>query len=533
MVRRLALLLIAAVFVSVPAVASSRASDIPEEFIGLVVKKVEVVAPIGFSKSRIARLSAIKAGYALTYGRISKTLERIYLNGRVQDVRIWAERLEDGLLVRIEVIPLVTIRELVFWGNFHFSTDEMSEILGVSRGDSFWPELLGELRKRLLKAYRDDGFFEVEVKAEAGEVTQKNEVDIIFTIREGPRYRMGKLKVLGKPTIPEEKVARKIGWKTGRNFRRKKIESKLKKLESYYRRLGYLEVRISKPRYRLDRGNKRVDAYLRIDSGKRIRVVFEGDFTPWQRRQSVPKELNLKKLRRLNRWVALDMEEKVEAFFARKGYYDVEVETFYTEDEESKVVRFAAVLGEKYRIAEVRFEGNRFATKKELLKALNPPKRFERTDFETLLSRVVRLYNERGFLQASASIKSVRVDIKRRELVVTVGIVEGPRTILDKLVFDGARKYKPEKLKQLVRVEEGAPLNPFLLDELVEKIAARYLEEGYLKVQVNWEVGGECTKSEGDCVLPVVVRVNEGKRYYYGDTYIRGLRLTRREVVER
>jgi len=514
-------------------VRPSHAEDVPEEFIGLVVKKIEVVAPIDFSKSRIRRLSAIKKGSPLTYERISRTLERVYLNGRVQDVKIWAERLDDGLLVRIEAVPLKMIREMIFWGNFQFSSDELKEITGVARGDGFWPELLPELKERLLEAYRQEGYFEAEVKVAASEATEKNEVDLTFTIKEGPRYWMGELHVRGRPTIPEDKIARKLGWKRGRRFRQEKFESKLEKLESYFRRRGYMEVRITKPRFRLDREKKRVDAYVRIYSGKDVKVTFEGDFTPWQRRQSMPKELNLKKTRRMNRWVALEMEEKIKAFFARKGYAEVEVETFYSEDEESKLVLFAAILGEKYKVAKVEFEGNRFATDKELLKALKPPKRFERSDFRTILSRIVRLYNERGFLLAAAELESVHVDVEKRELVITVGVVEGPRIILDELRFEGARKYKPKKLRELVEIEEGAPLNPFLLNELTGKIAAKYLEEGYLRVRVNWEVEGDCEKPEGDCVLPVVVKLDEGKRYYYGNTYIRGLRLSRREIVER
>jgi len=510
-----------------------RAQSIPEELIGLEVKKIEIVAPLNFSKARISRLSAIKQGAPLTNDRISKTLQKLYLDGRIKDVKIWAQRLDDGLLVKIEIVPLETIRELIFWGNFKFNTDELKDIAGVARGDEFWPELSDELKERVKEAYEKEGFFEVEIKIKAEQVKQSNEVDITFTITEGPRYRMGELTIKGKPKISHKKIAKKLGWSTGRKFKQEKLDSKLTKLESYYRKQGYIEVSIAKPKIDVDRTTKHVNATMRIDAGKRVTITFGSEFTPWQGRESVPKELGLKSIRRINRWSASDMKDKIEAFFKRKGYYDAEVDLYYNEDEKQKTASFAVVLGEKYEISKVKFEGNRFISRNELLKVLAPPKKFERTDFKTILTRIVRLYNERGFFFAAADILSVRTDIKKRKLTITVEVTEGPRIILDKLAIEGSTKYEPKKLKSLVEMEEGAPLNPFLLDDLTQKIAAKYLEDGYLRVQVNWEMQDKCEKAEGDCIVPVIVKIDEGKRYRYGDIYIRGLRLTKREVVER
>lgn len=511
----------------------ARSQPIPNELIGLTVKKVEIIAPIDFSKSRISRLSAIKQDAPLTTDRISKTLQKLYLDGRIKDVKIWAERIEDGLKVKIEIIPLETVRELIFWGNFKFNSDELKDIVDVARGDEFSAELLDRIKARIKEAYEQYGFFDVEIKTKVEPVAQKSEVDIQVFIVEGPRYRMGELHIKGKSKISDKKIAKKLGWSKGKKFNQKRLESRLKKLESYYRKQGYIEVTISKPRFYVNHKAKLVSANISINSGKKVEVEFSKDFTPWQRRQSLPKELELNKVRRVNRWVAEDMKNKIEAYFQRKGFYDVAVESYYKEDKDEKLVNFAMVLGEKYKISKVKFDGNRFISERELLKVLAPPKRFERTDFKTILTRIVRLYNEKGFIFAEADIQSVRADIQKRELTITIGIVEGARIILDKLIIEGAKKYSPDKLKSILLVEEGAPLNPFVLDELVQKIAAKYLEDGFLRVAVNWELKGECEKAEGDCILPVVIKVSEGSRYRYGDIYIRGLRLTKREVVER
>lgn len=511
----------------------ARAQSVPDEIIGLTVKKVEIVAPLDFSKSRISRLSAIKQDAPLTNDRISKTLQKLYLDGRIKDVKIWAERIEGGLKVKIEIIPIETVRELIFWGNFKFNANELRDIVDVARGDEFSPELLDVIETRIKEAYEQYGFFEVEIKTKVEDVAQKNEVDVQIFITEGPRYKMGELHIRGKSKISDEKITKKLNWSKGGKFNQTKLESKLKKLASYYRNQGYVEATISKPRFVINRDAKQIHAHIRIDSGKKVEIEFSKGFTPWQRRQSLPKELGLKKARRINRWVAQDMKVQIETYFQSKGFYDVAVEQYYNEDENQKFASFAMILGEKYKISEVKFDGNRFIAAKELLKVLDPPKKFERTDFKTILTRIVRLYNERGFFFATADVQSVRADVEKRELAITIGIVEGARIILDKLTIEGSDKYEPDKLKSLVAIEEGAPLNPFLLDELVQKIAARYLEEGYLRVEVNWEIQGECDKAEGDCVLPVIIKVSEGSRYRYGDIYIRGLRLTKREVVER
>ncbi len=99
----------------------------------------------------------------------------------------------------------------------------------------------------------------------------------------------------------------------------------------------------------------------------------------------------------------------------------------------------------------------------------------------------------------------VETEVHAEGVIVTFVVVEKP--IVEKIEFRGNVRIKSPRLSQELSVKEGTLLDFNLLSQDVNAIKIRYVEEGYSKVGVDYEIE---TKPDTEGVT-VVFLVNEGQ----------------------
>lgn len=166
-------------------------------------------------RAELVELSQLRPGAPISKAELARAAERIrrayaergYALAEVSwDVVAAADQLAD---VRFEVVErrAVTLERVSFIGNRKFSDAKLRELVTTSRG-GIWPFSRGQptFRRDVLDAdavrvrahYLEHGYLTAEVgMPKVGLSADKREAYVTIPVSEGPRYRLGRVEVVG------------------------------------------------------------------------------------------------------------------------------------------------------------------------------------------------------------------------------------------------------------------------------------------------------------------------------------------------
>jgi outer membrane protein insertion porin family len=148
---------------------------------------------------------------------------------------------------------------------------------------------------------------------------------------------------------------------------------------------------------------------------------------------------------------------------------------------------------------------------------------FLRRDVEALIS----FYRMNGFFEAKVAVESVETDEKSHSVEIRLTVNEGPQSLVRGLSFAGQNLIPEAELRKGLRLVEGAPYNPTLLEADRFTLLNKFFEDGYLGAKTVHGVQLDSTSADIDWTLtpgdPVRVR----------NTRVSGARTVREDLVRR
>ncbi len=197
----------------------------------------------------------------------------------------------------------------------------------------------------------------------------------------------------------------------------------------------------------------------------------------------------------------------------------------------------AFLVTERSVIDEIQFQGNEKIKTKKLKKQIQ----IKEGDYikQYLLKldedKIKELYVKKCFNRIQVHAESKEIDGKT---VVVFNIDEGPKIRIAKIEFTGNTGFKRRKLlKQMETRQKHFPTFIFpgrfeqkKFESDIEKVKEFYMNNGWLDVDVGWEI----TYSEDDSDMYLTIHVKEGERYYVRSLQINGATLfTEEELKEK
>ena len=261
---------------------------------------------------------------------------------------------------------------------------------------------------------------------------------------------------------------------------------------------------------------------------------------------------------------------RIERLYRDKGYYLAQVEVDGKELDESGVVLFKIREGERLKITEIRFEGNKSFSPRELRSAVKTDEagllnkgNVDDEQLDTDVSGVVNFYKDRGYLDIRAS-RTVRPSPNGREAVVTFLVEEGQLYTLrnvtlyypEKSVSYKSQEEAQAKLKpgesilatgpgewavypmgvydsaQILGLMEVKPGDVYSVDKLrksMERIRDAFGKLGYSDVQISRRE----LRSPDEPRVDILIMITQKQKSRIGEVIIHGNELTRDEVVRR
>ncbi|WP_082703870.1 outer membrane protein assembly factor BamA [Lutibacter profundi] len=327
------------------------------------------------------------------------------------------------------------------------------------------------------------------------------------TFKKDSSYELGGITVKGLQKFEEETVKVFTGLKVGQQIKLPgdKLTSAIKKLYET-KQFSNVEVYISK-----------IDgdiAYLEFEVQELPQlnnVTIQG--IKKNKASDLQKDAELKKGAMVTDNLIVTTKNYFKKKFQEKGFLKTKV-AINTRPDTSSVNTVNMLIhidkGEKVKIKNITFEGNKDFSTKKLRKTLKNTKKemlgrfwkkskFIEDDFKEDLENLITTYSEKGYRDARVVNHSISWN-DDNTLNLNIKVEEGKKYIFGNIQFLGNTKYTDAQLQRLLRIEKGDTYNGKVLKERVtgdgspdsQDIATLYQDNGYLFSRV----------------LPVETRVN-------------------------
>ncbi len=272
---------------------------------------IEVEGAESYDKSVIVGFSELSVGYKIKVpgDDITKVVKRFWKQGMFSDVKIIADKIEDGKIwLKISLKQQPKISEIKYSGAKKSHIEDFEASIGLTKGGQFTKNLEGQAKKAVLDFYAEKGYHnaEVDITTEK-DISMTNAVIVHIDIDKKTKVKVHKITYKGNENLSRSKL-NKAMKKTNEKGKLLNIFKSKKYVESLYeadkvaliqryneagyrdakivfdtvayvsdykvKRMKNKEVQPGAPKYIYDtvkvvKDTKLVDVYIEIEEGKK------------------------------------------------------------------------------------------------------------------------------------------------------------------------------------------------------------------------------------------------------------------------
>ncbi len=228
-----------------------------------------------------------------------------------------------------------------------------------------------------------------------------------------------------------------------------------------------------------------------------------------------------------------DIDTAIENIYKMERFSDVSAEI--TEESGGSVLTFN--LEERPLVRKIRFEGNEELSEEKLREVITVriPDIYDPFEVSKSVDAIKVAYIMEGYYAAKISADS-HVN-EKNETLVTFRIKEGDIVRIKDIRFDGNKVFDDGDLKDAMETREKWFLswmtgrgnyNELLLKQDLERIAALYFNEGYVRVKVQEPV---ISLVDNDKHMLLLIKIDEGPQYKLGNIDAQGDMLKSKEEI--
>ncbi len=381
------------------------------------IERVEVEGNERIPDRTILHYFGTRSGFLYDKEAIEEGVQALWDSHFFSDIEVGVKKGETGLVIVLSIEEYPIVEKVVFETGEKIKEEDILEKLeekniGLKPYSLYDPQKMLEIRQTIEGMLAEEGFGQGAVSLETREVG-RFEVEAIFHIREGPRYKIGEITFEGDPKLSRKtllgafqnnKVHNFFSWLKGEDiYRKAKLEEDLENLRRTYRDYGYLEARIGEPvveeftRKAVFGGPVRMKKIIvPVEAGHRYYlddISLEGNdpaFSP-----QICRYVLLKKGEIFDEDKKVQSAEKIKRFYQNRGYLFVEILTYeYLDTDNKKVdVTFDIREGEVVHMRRLHIKGNTFTrdpvVRREIL--IPEQERLRLNLFEESLKKLARL----------------------------------------------------------------------------------------------------------------------------------------------
>ena len=476
--------------------STTRAAEIAE-LVGRAVVQVRLFRDGQLTEDRSTLdLVETRAGQPLSMRQVRESVTHLFSLGEFADVRVSATEEAGGVALRYDLVPLRAAVGVEVRGSLGRPRQELLDLINRRFGPAVRADLVPAVITLLKELYRESGRFAPRIELDMGAGAGR----LVFDVDQGPAARIGRIDVRGVPDDGRDGVLARLGLEVEAVYDRVRIETRLDEYEAEVRARRFYEARF-RHQVTPSSDGRTVSMVLDIQTGAPVAIRFAVDGAAPVAMDSDPvPDARLEELVPVEREGSIDedlLEDssfRIETHLRARGYRDARVTHRRLVEAGRLSIVFRVDRGPQFRVVDVRFDGNQTLPVIELheLFGVTSGTPLVMADVAAGAAAVTARYARRGF--RTIDVRPVLIEHDPPDAAdpsagvsvsLVVEIVEGPRTSIGAVVFEGNRTFTSEELGALVDSATGAAYYAPLVAADGDAVHVHYLNDGYETVQVE------------------------------------------------
>jgi outer membrane protein insertion porin family len=515
-----------------------RAADLDEmSFEGRSVTEIRVVDEHGATVSLKTPGLAIAIGKPLDFGDERASLRTLYRTGDFAEIRVAAQPAADG--VRIDfIVRRNYYNNVVRISGLKEPPTEPAAIaaLRLNLGEPFRESALREAVERLQDLLRTEGLYLAKISWDLAPHDDTRQMDIFVHVDPGMRAMVGNIAVKNETRFSDAELIARSKISDKKPLTSARVTRGSQKIRKYLVNQGYLGAGVVITPGAYDAATNRVPLSLEVTAGPHVRVEVTG---------ARVSEGRLRKLLPIYAEGAVDDDllqegrRNVRDYFQREGYFDTDVKVSSRKDEKTgdRVINYEVDRGNKFRLAAVTFDGNKYFSRELLFgrlllqtKSFASNGRFSQSLMRADVDSIRGLYISNGFRDAQVT---TTVDDnyrgKKGDLLVLFHIEEGPQSLVSSLEIEGNHALGMEALLAVTGSTPGQPFSEAGVASDRNNILAMYYNDGYPEAHFR----DEESPGKDPQHVRLIYHITEGIRIEVEKVLLTGYQFTRPGIIAR
>lgn len=333
------------------------------------IYKIVVSGNRSIESAAVLKVVKSKVGEFLSQDTVDRDIKDIYKLGYFEDVKAESEKTGQGIILTFYVVEKPVVREIRINGNKEIASDKIRKEIDLKINSVYSAKELTNSLKKVKKLYTDDGYYLADITAKT-EKRGKNELRVIFNIREGKKVLIKTIKFEGNKVISSRKLRKAmqtkekwfLSWITGAGtYKEDVLRNDVNIIADQYYNIGYINVRVGEPQVKLMNDKSGLMVTIQITEGEQYKngdIDLKGDLI--LSKDEIRKKIKLEKGKVFSRAVLRDDVVSLTDLYTDRGYAFANVTPLTKINPDTKTIdiTFDIDKGDKVYIDRINISGN-------------------------------------------------------------------------------------------------------------------------------------------------------------------------------
>ena len=506
---------------------------------GRRVNEIRVVDENGAAVSEHLPPLSLKPGEPFDFAQERDTLRTLYRTGDYAKILVTASDEADGGVDVNFVVRRNYFTNTIRIQGLKPPPTEAAALasLRLGLGEPFRESALRDGIERLEETLRAEGLYSAHAAWTLTPHEETRQMDITITVDSGLRALVGELQIKNETPYSDDELTRRSKITPKNQFTSARLTRASQRLRKFLVDQGYLGAGVVITPGTYDPSSNRVPLAYQVTAGPRVRVETTGAHLS---KDQLHKLLPIFAEGAVDEDLLQEGRRNIRDLFQREGYFDADVQVGSHEGFPGggeRVITYEISRGERFRLAKVTFDGNKYFGASLLSgRLLLQPEsfasrgRFSQRIVQDDSDSIRGLYLSNGFLDAKVnSAVDDNYRGKKGNLHVSFNIVEGPQTLVASLQIGGNHALSTGALLAIVGSTSGQPYSDAGVASDRNNILAIYYNEGFPEARFQESV----TPAGASNRVQVIYRITEGPRIEVSKVLLSGYQFTRPGIIAR
>jgi outer membrane protein insertion porin family len=489
--------------------AAQLSSTGPEGFYnGETVTSIDLIANPHRDVEPLFASVVQKAGEPYSQAKVEASIEALQKAGGFKKVTAHLVPEVSGLRLDFTLEPPYYLGVVNFQGIAKsFSYTRLLQVVNLRDQDPYDKTQIPISENALTHFLQNNGFFQAQVRAEP-QIDDANQlVNVEFVAQSGKQARIGSIELNGTTSAEQLWLLRKARslrarltgalLKPGKPYTSERIKAATALLKKYLAKQHYLESKVHENPPQYDAATNRVKVSFQVEISPVVLVRNAGAklssipfLSGWKMKRLIP----IYSEGSIDPDLVQEGQQNLVNYFQSKGYYDARVTPDLEQQPDRIVLVYKIDRGSKHKVASIAFHGNYQVSAKNLFPLVTVKRSHLWTHgaitqklLQQSTDNLTAYYRNKGYEEAKITAQVAEHDPK---IDATFNIEEGQQTLVEEVRVTGNHEIAENQLTapKGFQLKAGGPFSTRALSEDRSRIAATYLDRGYLNADVKTEI---------------------------------------------